>query len=106
MYKVPTITRYAVMHDSCEIPGRSIPADVDELFDRYLPLNDRCEMSIGVFDDVESARAELAKHRCSAWKPGSIISAELFWIESGTYDAQDGEFLDGGDIWDYAKYDV
>lgn len=80
--------------------------------------NERCEIKEGVtngceepelvksFDTLEEAKEELNRYQSSITKlSGGIYNVEEYYIEQNIYD-EDGEWVEGGDIWAYSKMTV
>ena len=64
---------------------------------------------IGSFEDKEEALAELRKYesdiRTFRTAIGTMYLVTEFYVEENTYD-DDGDFIEGGDIWDYSQMDL
>ena len=58
------------------------------------------------FDNLEDAKNELQKYKSNIRKlsggAGKYYLIEEYYIEENTYD-KDGEWLEGGDIWEFSK---
>lgn len=64
--------------------------------------NDTNPEVIKTFDNKDEALKELKNYKTSVTDFGSYYLVEEFYVEEQEQD-EDGNFLDGGDIWEYSK---
>ena len=71
--------------------------------------DDRDDKVIASFDNLEDAKAELSKYDSSIRElsggAGKYYEVREYYIEENIYD-DDGEWIDGGDIWDFSKFKI
>ena len=66
---------------------------------------DRCDTNpevIKTFDNKDEALEELKKYNTQVTDYRSYLLVEEYYVEEQEQD-EDGEFVDGGDIWEYSK---
>ncbi len=92
------IKKYEVMENAAEVK------EYEEGCTVILP--DICPKTLASFDNLEEAQEELKKHSCGGYRFGSGAIARYaiteVYIQENIYD-EDGEWMDGGDIWEFAK---
>ena len=78
-------------------------AEVDNYYEGCtLEQADRCPEVIKTFDNKDEALDELKKYNTQVTDYRSYLLVEEYYVEEQEQD-EDGEFIDGGDIWEYSK---
>lgn len=97
------MNKYEVRRNSIEIPWkkrREIKEGITTMSDFQAPE------IIESFDNLEEAQAALQKYSSSiaemSGATGTYYSVTEYYIEENTYD-EDGEWLEGGDVWEVSK---
>ena len=100
--------KYTVYTDSFEIRLRTKEATLSagDVFTAYMEQGDHSPRPVAVFDTEEQAVAAMKKALVrtdcdSSFYGGYLLTGVLAYVEQAEYD-EDGEFIQGGDICEYA----
>lgn len=97
--------KYVLKKDSIEVKYK----DRKEIAPGVVLSSDNQEPeTIKLFDNKEDALKELQKYKSSIAKHtynGTIYVVEEYYVEENTYD-EDGEWLEGGDVWEFSQMEI
>lgn len=97
--------KYVLKKDSIEVKYK----DRKEIAPGVVLSSDNQEPeTIKLFNNKEDALKELQKYKSSIAKHtynGTIYVVEEYYVEENTYD-EDGEWLEGGDVWEFSQMEI
>ena len=102
-FRQPDGIKYEVLANTMTLPTEKENWTAAEIEAAYFDQFERDETSLGLFDNLDDARAWLEKckkHVHSTIMQGTvgrILRADVAYIQEGVYTA-DGDFIQGGDI--------
>ena len=91
--------KFELMKNTADVSEKNICEGCTLNFDWLYP---EC---LKVFDNLEDARKELNNYLTEYKNSASTgkVNVTEYYIVENIYD-EDGEFVSGGDIWDFSKY--